>query len=174
MNILHSSRTDVWFTPLDILVLAKQVLGPIGLDPASQAEANLRVGAQHYFTEEMDGLVQDWNGYGALFINAPGGKRKGRSVTELFWSKLMATDDFDHAIFLAFSLEAIKTTQRDGNGGCGRFPFCAPRQRIDFDNVYGQPQGSPSHSNMIVYIPGKLDHTEQFLETFAPIGLVRR
>jgi hypothetical protein len=39
MNIQHSSRTDMWFTPLEILVMVQKVLGTIDLDPASCAEA---------------------------------------------------------------------------------------------------------------------------------------
>ena len=174
MNIQHSSRTDQWWTPLDILVRVHKVIGPIGLDPASDDRCASRVGAKHYFTEEVGGLSQSWDGFGSIFLNPPGGKLGIRSVTELFWQKLMRTNDFAHAIFLAFSVEAAKTTQRDGRGGCLRFPFCIPAQRIAFDNIFGEPQKQPSHSNAIVYVPGNVDKTELFCTTFKDLGLVRR
>jgi hypothetical protein len=174
MNIQHSSRTDQWWTPIDIISRATEVLGGIDLDPATDERANIRVAAKYFFTEETDGLAQDWNDSGSIFLNPPGGKRGNRSLCELFWQKLMDTDHFDHAIFLAFSVEAGKTTQRDGKGGCLRFPFCVPAKRIAFCNVFGQPQTAPSHSNVIVYVPGKKNRTETFINEFESLGLVRR
>lgn len=173
MNIQHSSRSDEWFTPLPILVAAKKVLGPIELDPASNAIANARVGARYFFTKEMDGLSIDWNCYGAIFCNPPGGKTKNRSNTELFWQKLIVTSDFTHAIFLCFSLEAAQTTQRDGKGGVLRFPFCVPAKRLAFDASNGLPGPAPSHSNVIVYVPGTIDKRELFFSTFSEFGFGR-
>lgn len=62
MNVQHSSRYDGWLTPLSIIDRVKTVLGPIDLDPASDAYANKRVGANRFFTEQDNGLEQQKDG----------------------------------------------------------------------------------------------------------------
>lgn len=175
MNIQHSSRTDAWYTPLDILLRAQRVLGPIDLDPASDEFGNARVGARYFLTKELDGLKQPWVGR-TVWLNPPGSKTGNRSNTELFWQRLMAHRDageLDHAIFMAFSLEAAQSTQRDGRGGILRFPACIPRKRIAFDSRTG-PGPAPSHSNAIVYVPGTRDETALFQASFSELGFVGR
>lgn len=176
MNIQHSSRNDCWYTPIDILARAFKVLGPIDLDPASDAFGNARVGARYFFTEEQDGLTTPWpENCGTVWLNPPGGKLRNRSKTELFWRRLVAHRDagfLDHAIFMAFSLEAAQSTQRDGMGGIMRFPVCVPAKRIAFVSKEGAGN-APSHSNAIVYVPGRADKTEAFRANFSDLGVVR-
>lgn len=176
MNIQHSSRSDEWYTPIAILTRAQCVLGSIDFDPASDAFGNARVGARYFFTKEQDGLKTPWLS-GTAWINPPGGKVKNRSNTELFWQRLMAHRDageLTHAIFMAFSLEAAQTTQRDGKGGLLRFPHCAPAKRIAFDSKNKPGAIAPSHGNIIVYVPGSVDRTELFRDTFSDLGFVGR
>lgn len=174
MNIQHSSRTDLWYTPLPIVVAARDVLGPIDLDPASDEFGNARVGAARYLTREMDGLTTPWVGR-TVFCNPPGGKKGNKSNTALFWARLMAhreAVELDHAIFLAFSAEALQNTQGKGVPPIMAFPFCVPAQRLAFDSREG-PGKDPSHSNVIVYVPGTVDRTETFRAVFAKFGAVR-
>lgn len=171
---LHSSATALWFTPLDIVVRTKEVLGAIDLDPASDEFGNARIGAKYYFTKEMNGLSTAWIP-GTIWLNPPGGKVGNRSLMQLFWQRLMEHRDagqLKHAIFMAFSLEAAQTTQRDGQGGILRFPFCVPARRLIFDSRAG-PGKAPSHSNAIVYVPGSIDKTQDFFRVFRPVGMCR-
>lgn len=174
MNIQHSSRTDMWYTPLEVITRAKRVLGPIDLDPASDEFGNARVGARYFITREMDGLLTPWVS-GTVFLNPPGGKQLNRSLMQLFWQRLMAFRDsgeLKHAIFMAFSLEAAQSTQRDGQGGILRFPVCVPAKRLAFDSRLG-PGKAPSHSNAIVYVPGRIDQSETFKRVFSDLGYVK-
>lgn len=176
MNIQHSSRTDQWGTPVQVLALVHKVLGQIDLDPASSAAFNMAVQATHFYTKEIDALLLDTWHAGSVFLNPPGGKIQNRALTELFWQRLMLhnnTGQMTHAIFMAFSLEALQTTQRDGQGGALRFPLCVPRKRIKFVDVHGAPGPAPSHSNAIVYVPGTVDKTDLFLKTFKVLGVCR-
>ncbi len=103
MNIQHSSRSDRWFTPRDILARVRHVLGTIDLDPASEAAANDVVQAETYYTAMEDGLTRQW--HGRVFLNPPGGKRGNKSMTALFWRKLMTevyAGRVQQAVFLAF------------------------------------------------------------------------
>lgn len=171
MNIQHSSRTDEWYTPLEILVMVRSVLGQIDLDPASSAEANDRVAALKYFDQFDDGLKQDWGKDKAIFINPPGGKTGNKSNVALFWKKLMGSE-IKHAIFMGFSIECLQTTQGKGVRSAMEFPFCVPSSRIKFFYPHNPKKSSPSHSNVIIYVPGSEDRTDLFCDVFSNLGAV--
>lgn len=172
---LRSMQTDQWFTPQVIIDKARRVLGQIDLDPASSPEANARVGAARIITAEEDGLVTEWTS-GSVFLNPPGGRAPGvPSLPAAFWQKLMqvrTSGKLTHAIYIAYSLEQMQTTQRVGSLGVLHFPFCVPSQRMRFVKPDGTPGGSPTHSNAIVYVPGTQNETELFLSTFRDVGHV--
>lgn len=169
---LHSSKTDQWFTPQIVIDKARTVLGGIDLDPASSEVANVRVGASRIITAEEDGLVTEWSA-GSVFLNPPGGRAPGiPSLPTAFWKKLMRVRDsgkLTHAIYIAYSLEQMQTTQHAGLGVL-HFPFCVPSQRMRFVKPDGSPGDSPTHSNAIVYVPGTRNESELFLETFSDVG----
>jgi len=172
MNIQHSSRSDEWYTPVNVLDRVRQVLTRIDLDPASTEKANAAVGAKRFYTRHDDGLKQTWSG--SMFINPPGGKRGNRSMTGLFWEKLLSELErglIEHAIFLCFSVEALQSTQRYQKS-VGDFPFCVPSKRIAFVPGFAGVATQPSHSNAIVYVPGTEDETELFESVFSTLGKV--
>jgi len=175
MNISHSSATDLWYTPTLIVEKAKQVLGTIDLDPASDEFGNARVGATTIINREQNGLTTDWSTDCSIFINPPGGKTGNKSNMSLFWQKLMHYKDgghLKHAIFLAFSLEAFQNSQGKGVQSMAEFSFCIPAKRIRFDSQHGAPS-SPSHGNAIIYVAGSVDESEKFKEVFSSVGIVR-
>lgn len=173
MNIQHSSRTDQWFTPQDIINRATYVLQGIDFDPASSIAANKRIKAITILTEKS--LETPWPLQQSIFLNPPGGKSGNNSNTALFWKKLMeyrASGSLKHAIFLAFSLEALQTTQGKGCPSLGDYTFCVPKQRIRFLNEDGSIGKAPSHSNVIAYIPGSVDRTKEFIAGFCSLGTI--
>jgi hypothetical protein len=168
----HSSRSDSWHTPQDIIDRVHKVLGNIDLDPASDVYANARIGARHFYTREQDGLAVDWI-RGSVFLNPPGGKRGNKSLSALFWKKLMEHRDsrkLTHAIFMAFSIEQLAVTQGYGCIALGEFPLVIPAKRIQFVKLDGSPGGAPSHANCIAYVPGTTDNTPEFLDAFEDLG----
>jgi hypothetical protein len=147
------------------------VLGSIDLDPASSHWANGRVRASSFYTEEENGLEQPW--YGRVFLNPPGGKVGNKSKTGLFWRKLMEElPNLKGAIFMGFSLECMQTTQNYSDKSVLDFPVCVPSRRLRFVTP-GGVGAAPSHSNVIVYVPGSEDHTERFFRAFRDIGACR-
>ena len=177
MNIQHSSRTDAWGTPEDILESVRKVLGSIELDPASDEHFNQFVRAQKFITEEENGLSASWETYWApttgpnIFLNPPGGKIANKSKTQLFWNRLMqqrALGRVNHAIFMGFSLECLQTTQSSSKSALD-FPLCVPRKRIKFVAKNGT-YNAPSHSNVIIYVPGHVDCTSDFIAEFSKYG----
>lgn len=178
MNIQHSTRTDSWFTPIDIIKRSRAVLGLIDLDPASCEEANQRIVATRIIDKLENGLHADWFMAGApiaVFCNPPGGKLGNQSKTVLFWQRLMELRNnhhLMHAIFMCFSLEAMQTTQKDGHNSVCEFPICIPKRRIAFDKPDGTPGAAPSHSNAIVYVPGMINYKFLFETQFESLGAI--
>jgi hypothetical protein len=174
----HSSATSEWFTPEPILERVRAVLGVIDLDPASSAEANERVMARRWIGAEEHGLypATDWapNGPVSVFINPPGGTSGGRSLAGRFWAKLVDEcygSRITHAVFLAFNGELIQTSQRgDSSDSIANYPLCAPSKRIRFLAPDGTPGPSPTHSSLIVYVPGLVNRTGAFLDAFRSLG----
>lgn len=173
MNIKHSSNSVEWFTPLWLIDMCKEVLGEIDLDPASCTQANLRVGAKRIITEAQDGLKSDWGKPRTVLLNPPGSKLGNKSMSGLFWKKLMEErPNFGHAIYIGFSLEQIQITQNYHEQSIGHFPLCIPKKRIAFDAADGTSGKAPSHSNVIVYVPGAIDRTDEFQHVFSKLGVV--
>lgn len=161
-------------TPIAILDRVRAVLGTIDFDPASSAQANARVGATQFMTAEQDALKYHWP-KGSIYLNPPGGKIGNQSKTVLFWRRLGAQRDLGyltHAIFMAFSIEALQSTQQ-----CAQpildFPICVPKRRIAFDSTGPAIKSAPSHSNVIVYVPGTVDKREDFRDYFQELGQVK-
>jgi len=173
MNILHSSKEDSWKTPKYIMDLVHAVMPVIDLDPASDPEANKLIGAKTIITREQDGLITDW-APGSVFINPPGGKKGNQSLTSAFWIKLMKqrqAGNLKEAIFLAFSVEALQTTQNKGFPSLGDFTVCIPSKRIKFDHP-SEVKKAPSHSSAIVYVHGTEDNQSVFTHCFKDLGVV--
>lgn len=63
------SESDECYTPAQYIALARDVLGAIDLDPASNDAAQAIVRAARYFTIVDDGLAQEWRG--RVWLNCP-------------------------------------------------------------------------------------------------------
>lgn len=237
MNIQHSSKSADWRTPTEVLDAVKELFGgSISLDAASDENAQKRVGALRWLGAEFDALSNPWPEAESIFLNPPGGKLGKESQTKLFWNTLFAETGslhttregetrmkHGHAVFLAFSLEALQTCQDPGYEML-RFPLCVPNKRLRFVNRYAPEcmsheefcnelnnlpvyapthffsnrtkeelvdwakrcngangadlikarfANSPSHANVIVYVPGYKDETKRFIEIFSRFGACR-
>lgn len=177
VNIQHSTRTDLWYTPAPLVEMARLVLGPIDLDPASDEHGNETIQAARFITEDEDGLSADWGrAPSTVWLNPPGGKVGRDSRAGLFWRRLMAHRDaglLQHAVFLAFSAEALQNTQGKGTPAIMDFPFCIPAKRVRFRFPYAH-KDAPSHSNAVVYVPGLVNRTDSFVNVFSALGLCKR
>ena len=173
MNAQHSSASAEWYTPREYVEAARGVLGTIDLDPASCALANETVRATRFVSAAEDGLSCHW--HGSVFLNPPGGvDERRRSMAGVFWSKLMeecAALRVSHAIYLGFSLEMLSSTQRPGQFSVADFTICIPDKRIRFVSPSGK-KNSPTHANVIAYVPATIDRSELFAMRFAKFGKV--
>jgi phage N-6-adenine-methyltransferase len=58
-----------WYTPPEVLQLARRVMGGIDLDPASDTAAQVEVRATAFFTEDDHALERPWGG--RVWMNPP-------------------------------------------------------------------------------------------------------
>ena len=177
MNAQHSALADDWGTPPDVLELVRILFGgSIDLDPASNAEAQKSVKARWFYTEQDDALSDEPWEEGSCFLNPPGGKIKNRSKPGLFWERLLkhrASGTLSHAVFLAFSCESLQNTQGKYGPSLMDFPICVPAKRLRFVPRSGQKARSPTHANVLVYVPGYLDKRDDFARIFSVLGAVK-
>jgi hypothetical protein len=157
----HSMDSPEWYTPAPIVEAARRVLGVIDLDPASHEEANRTIQATTFYTEQDNGLAQEWEG--RVFLNPPGG------LVGEFWKKLITSKGVPEAIWIGYSLEQLQTLQCVGAGMTPLdWTMCVTRKRIAFVENEAKKAArmakliaagkkpnaasSPSHSNYITYI----------------------
>lgn len=58
LDVMYSSKTDQWATPLDFFQEINAEFG-FDLDPCADEENHK---CEKYFTKEQNGLLQDWGG----------------------------------------------------------------------------------------------------------------
>lgn len=171
----HSSESNEWYTPAEIIALAREVMGKIDLDPASCALANEVVQAETYFTAETDGLSKEW--FGKVWLNPPYGRaeddhasNKGR------WSKHLAEQYRIGKVAEAILLVnpdigtswfwQLWPSEEDGAPSA----ICFTKTRIKFYNSEGVSKSPPrGGAGAIVYFGGDPD---LFAEKFSKIGVV--
>lgn len=92
-HVVSNSGDNEWYTPAKYIEAAREVLGSIDLDPASNDFANETVKASVYYTEERDGLEQEW--FGNIWMNPP----YSTALLSRFADKLISSN-FSQAIIL--------------------------------------------------------------------------
>ncbi|MGH8659720.1 MAG: DNA N-6-adenine-methyltransferase, partial [Gammaproteobacteria bacterium] len=124
--------------------------------------ANETVGARNIFTEQDDGLIQQW--FGNVFMNPPYGKD---GLASQFCVK--AIEEYEagratQAVLLVNSLHSQKW-----QAPLFKFPICLVNHRIEFIDAEGRVNPNPTMQNMFVYLG---DSVGRFAEVFSDIGYV--
>ncbi len=194
-NVKHSSLTDTYLTPPDIVKAANTTLLGINLDPCTNDEINNTwVYADKIYTAEDNSLLKTWRInpqiQGRVLLNPPGGVFKGQSNQSRFLRKAYAQDRLGHVhslIYIGFQLSILRIDQDI----VSQFPHIIPRSRLHFwswhpiENKFAQGawdakkqkwSDQPSHDNVIIYFPPKDDWfggLSRFQRHFGKYGIIQ-
>jgi phage N-6-adenine-methyltransferase len=152
-----------WFTPVEYIDAARDVLGTIDLDPASCAAAQKTVRAKKYFTKENSGLDKEWRG--VVWMNPP----YATGLIADFVTKLldeMAADRVTSAIMLTKSYTDTAWFQSAAEQADA---ICFTKGRIRFVDPDGEPSPAPIQGNAFFYFG---NDPLKFAARFHDIGIV--
>jgi phage N-6-adenine-methyltransferase len=153
-----------WYTPAEIIKLARKVLGTIDLDPATSKHAQRTVKAKHYFTKDDDGLTKQWKG--RIWLNPP----YAQPHIDNFAEKMLAE------IAVGNATAAIMLTHNYTDTGWFHklvmvaSAVCFTRRRLKFVNPDGEP-ASPTQGQALFYFG---PHGSKFNRVFSEVGFVLR
>jgi ParB family chromosome partitioning protein len=152
-----------WYTPVEYIELARQVLGNIDLDPASCEYAQSRVRARRYYTAEDDGLAKEWAG--RVWLNPP----YSQPAIVHFVEKLVASvqsGGISDAILLTNNYTDTSWFHH-AESACAA--ICFTRGRIRFEDETSVVS-APVNGQSFFYYGQRVD---LFREVFGTIGFVR-
>lgn len=155
-KVLHNSKDDEWYTPAVYIEAARSVMGSIDLDPASNDFANETVNAKTYYTEETDGLVQEW--FGNIWMNPP----YSSALVPRFADKLVESD-FEQAVILVNNATETAWFEKLVSRASA---IVFHKGRIKFVKRDGE-HGTPLQGQAFIYYG---DRPERFLEIFSKFG----
>jgi phage N-6-adenine-methyltransferase len=154
-HLSQCTGQNEWYTPSQYIEAARQVLGEIDLDPASNPFANEVVKANHFFTKEDDGLTKDWTG--KVWLNPP--YEKG--LIDKFIDKAIA--ECKEAIILTHNSTDTKWFQSLASKASA---ICFTSGRIQFYSDRPDKSG-PLQGQAFSYIGS---NTSQFISVFKRFG----
>lgn len=159
-HVANNSGENEWYTPVEYIQAAREVMGEIDLDPASSEVANRTVGATVYFTKQDNGLAYSWDG--RAWMNPP----YAAELIGKFASKLalhVSAGDITEAIVLVNN--ATETAWFGALVGVAS-AIVFPRARVKFLDADGNP-GAPLQGQAVIYCG---NNPKLFLEKFGKFG----
>lgn len=153
-----------WYTPPQHLVLVRDVLGEIDLDPASSDSAQVAVQAKQYYTVDTDGLKREW--HGRVWLNPP----YAQPHIADFVSKMCAerrTGRVTAAIMLTHNYTDTSWFHEAAHVADA---ICFTRGRVKFYNARGE-EAAPTQGQAFFYFG---DDVTAFAERFAAVGFIAR
>jgi hypothetical protein len=157
-----------WYTPYEHIEKAREVLGDIDLDPASNALAQSWIQAGTYYTADQDGMIQPW--FGRVWCNPPYSKEqpKGRKAPDWLEKALSCYEngEIEAAIVLLNRTGAAWYRQKKKRASA----ICEAWKRIQFLDATGTPRKGSTYHNDFWYLG---PHPEKFAAVFRSIGDVR-
>ena len=156
------SGDNEWYTPARYVEMAREVLGQIDVDPASNDYAQRTVRAASFYTAETNGLDKEWSG--KVWMNPP----YSNPEIQQFTAKVIAEYQAGRCD------EAIVLTNNSGDTGwhhdlCAAATcWCITRGRIRFESPTRQ-SGAGAMGQIFFYFG---DDPQRFKDVFSSIGRV--
>jgi phage N-6-adenine-methyltransferase len=156
------THENEWYTPAEYIKAARDVLGSIDLDPATHKQAQTIVQAQRYFTQEDDGLKQEW--HGRVWLNPP----YAQPLIGEFVSKMCVERKAGHVTGAIMLTHNYTDTAWFHEAAGVANAICFTRGRVKFYQVDGTV-AAPTQGQAFFYFG---DAIEIFTSRFNSIGFV--
>ena len=160
-HVAKNTGDNEWYTPPAFIEAAREVFGEIDLDPASSEIANDTVRAEVFFTEQQDGLAQDWP-IGRIWMNPP----YAQPLINRFCTRIV--DEVSRGSSAIVLVNNGTETQWFQAMAVKCDAVCFPRSRVRFLDPQGNP-GAPLQGQAIVYFG---DARQKFFDSFSQFGEV--
>lgn len=163
VHVSQNSGNDEWYTPPEFIESARAAMGSIDTDPASCEVGQRNVKAGTHYTQDDDGLAQEWRGN--VWLNPPYSKELIGKFIEATCEKSLS-GEFEQACVLVNN--ATET-------GWGQSllqiasAVCFVSKRIRYLDHTGTPQKTGLQGQMVCYIG---QHAEEFEAQFDKHGVV--
>lgn len=152
-----------WFTPAKYVDAAREVMGGIDLDPATNPAAQEWIQAGQFFTRADDGLSKEW--HGRVWLNPPYSQPEIFQFAEKLVAELSA-DRVEQAIMLTHNYTDtawFHLAESIANR------ICFTRGRVKFVDIDGE-QCAPTQGQAFFYYGSNV---EAFVAAFTEFGFIR-
>ena len=163
-HVAQATGEYEWYSPTDIVDLARSVMGGIGLDPASSKTANSKIRADQIYTADDDGLTHPW--HGRVWMNPPYAK----GLIDKFCAKLREEYEARRVCDAIVLVNNATETAWFQDLAEVASAVCFPRGRVVF---WGPVErGSTALQGQAILYLG--DQSEDFCSRFSRIGTTWR
>lgn len=157
-HVANNSGNNEWYTPAELIEAARNTMGEINLDPASNPIANKVVKADKYYTAEDNGLDKIWSGN--VWLNPP----YASDLIEKFIDKLVSErNNYTQAIVLVNNATETVWFNKIIDISAA---VCFPKSRVKFYMPNGKT-GAPLQGQAVLYIG---ENSNSFVNAFSKIG----
>ena len=164
-HVSNNSGNNEWYTPPNIIELARNAMGSIDVDPSSCEIAQSSVKAKTYWTKETNGLDKEW--IGNIWMNPP----YSAALIKPFCAKLNHeylsgnTKSFITLTNNATETQWFKQLYEVSS------VFCFLTKRVKFLGKNLEPLGAPLQGQVLCF-QGDSIQKERFINNFSEMGLI--
>ena len=164
-HVSNNSGNNEWYTPANIIELARNSMGSIDIDPSSCDIAQSTVKAATYWTKETNGLDKSW--YGNVWMNPP----YSAALIKQFCAKL--NQEYSNGNVKSFITLTNNATETQWFKQLYEVSsvMCFLTKRVKFLDQELKPIGAPLQGQVLCFQGNDLQK-EMFIKNFSEIGLI--